>query len=401
MEAFDSFALTLPIMALTVSAVFLVLWRFGLKAALFWGLGFGCSGFGFLAGLPLASAEVMAIGGDALFAAGFLFYGQALLIHFGVDYPLRYRLLLIAAYLGLDAYIVFGLEDLRSELLLNDLVAALLLGLPLSSAVPRAHATADRLVIAAASLVVIETLTRVIAINYLVESNDQIEAFGESVYAVAMQITAGCFGVLLAAAAFGSMVMRVMLNYRRAAEIDPLTGLYNRRGLDQALKPATGREAWSGVIVVTDIDHFKQVNDRFGHAAGDRVIAAFALEIKTSIPTGAVAARLGGEEFVICLPETSLAEAGVLAHGIRLRFAGRDWRQFGIDRQITASFGVAKMQAENDNLQAAIDRADQCLYEAKGAGRNMVVVEGGVFETGEALIADLQAALTALRSAEG
>ena len=401
MEAFDSFALTLPIMALTVSAVFLALWRFGLKAALFWGLGFGCSGLGFLMSLPLGPAEAMAMSGDALFVFGFFFYGQALLTHFGVDYPLRHRLLLIGGYLGVDAYLVFGLGDLRSELLLNDLVAALLIGLPLSGVVQKAHATADRLLVAAASMVVIETLTRVAAINYLVGGNDDLAAFAESVYAVAIQITAGCFGVLLAAAAFGSMVMRVMLNYRRAAEIDPLTGLYNRRGLDQALKPAQGGTAWSGVIVVTDIDHFKQVNDRYGHAAGDMVIAAFALEIRTSIPAGAVAARLGGEEFVICLPAANLAEAGVLAHGIRLRFAGRDWRQFGIDRQITASFGVAKMQAENDNLQAAIDRADQCLYEAKGAGRNMVVVEGGVFETGEALVADLQAALTALKSAQG
>jgi diguanylate cyclase (GGDEF)-like protein len=401
MEAFDSFALTLPIMALTVSAVFLALWRFGLKAALLWGLGFGCSGLGFLMSLPLGPAETMAIAGDALFAVAFYFYGQALLIHFGVDYSRTYRLLLLGFYLCVDAYIVFALEDLRSELLLNDLVAAILLGLPLSAVVQRAYSTADRLMVVAASLTVIETLSRVLAINYLVENNEQIEAFSESAYAVAMQITAGCFGVLLAAAAFGSMVMRVMLNYRRAAEIDPLTSLYNRRGLDQALKPAQGGAAWSGVVVVTDIDHFKQVNDRYGHAAGDRVIAAFALEIRTSIPTGAVAARLGGEEFVICIPGASLAEAGVLAHGIRLRFAGRDWRQFGIDRQITASFGVAKLAAESDNLQAAIDRADQCLYEAKGAGRNMVVVEGGVFDTGEILIADLQAALTALRSAQG
>ncbi|WP_137153850.1 GGDEF domain-containing protein [Rhizobium sp. FKL33] len=401
MEAFDSFALTLPIMALTVSAVFLVLWRFGLKAALFWGLGFGCSGLGFLVSLPLGPADIMAMTGDALFAFAFFFYGQALLTHFDAQYPLGYRLALIGAYLAVDSYLVFGLADLRSELLLNDLVAALLLGLPLSAVVQQAHATADRLVVAAASLVVIETLTRVAAISYLVDGNDDIEAFGESVYAVVMQITSGCFGVLLAAAAFGSMVMRVMLNYRRAAEVDPLTGLYNRRGLEQALKPIQARDAWSGVIVVTDIDHFKQVNDRFGHAAGDRVIAAFALEIRTSIPAGAVAARLGGEEFVICIPGASLAEAGVLAHGVRLRFAGRDWRQFGIDRQITASFGVAKMQAENDTLQAAIDRADQCLYEAKGAGRNMVVVEGGVFETGETLIADLQAALSALKQADG
>jgi diguanylate cyclase (GGDEF)-like protein len=401
MDAFDSFALTLPIMALTASAVFLALWRFGLKAALYWGLGFGSSGLGFLMSFPLGPPEVMAIAGDALFIACFFFYGQALLVHFGVEYPLRYRLLLIGAYLGIDAYLVFGLGDLRSELLLNDLVAALLLGLPLSAVVQQAHATADRLLIAASSMVVIETLTRVAAINYLVDGNDDFATFSGSVYAVAMQITGGCFGVLLAAASFGSMVMRVMLNYRRAAEIDPLTGLYNRRGLEEALKPAHSRQAWSGVIVVTDIDHFKQVNDRFGHAAGDRVIAAFALEIKTSIPSNAVAARLGGEEFVICIPDASLAEAGVLAHGIRLRFAGRDWRQFGINRQITASFGVASLAAENDNLQAAIDRADQCLYEAKGAGRNMVVVEGGVFETGEVLIADLQAALSALKSAEG
>jgi diguanylate cyclase (GGDEF)-like protein len=192
---------------------------------------------------------------------------------------------------------------------------------------------------------------------------------------------AGALGVFFALSVMGSLVMRVLRHYRDAAERDPLTGLFNRRGFESQIEALTGDEKRSGVIMTCDIDHFKQVNDKFGHAAGDRVIAGLAHELLRSLPPHAISARFGGEEFVAFVPGASLAEGGLIAHTARMRFSAHDWRPIGINRQITISFGVACVESVQDGaMKAALAAADECLYAAKEAGRNKVVLEGGVFE---------------------
>lgn len=154
--------------------------------------------------------------------------------------------------------------------------------------------------------------------------------------------------------------------------------------------------------MICDIDHFKQVNDRFGHATGDRVIQVLADTLTASLPRTAVTARFGGEEFVAFLPQASLAEAGIIAQALRARFAAQDWRPIGVDQQITASFGVASIFDTEDSAWAALKRADRALYDAKAAGRNKVVWDGGNYEPGGAVV-DIQQIIKdeARRAGEG
>jgi diguanylate cyclase len=159
------------------------------------------------------------------------------------------------------------------------------------------------------------------------------------------------------------------------ANADPLTQLCNRRGFETAVAEVTrGRsgvlQGWS--VLMADIDHFKMVNDSYGHLLGDQVIRAAAEVLKSGIKGRDIAARWGGEEFVVLLPETSGPGALTLADQLRRVFSKARIRRNGeaeIAASVTMSFGVAEVAA-GESLEQAISRADKALYAAKASGRN-------------------------------
>jgi diguanylate cyclase (GGDEF)-like protein len=157
------------------------------------------------------------------------------------------------------------------------------------------------------------------------------------------------------------------------SEVDELSQIYNRRGFDRHVSRVLARKGarirYS--VIMSDLDFFKRVNDTYGHDGGDRVIAAFGKLLKTQLPKAAVAARMGGEEFVVFIPDNDMAAAEALAQSLRealceLRFTGKSpaWSP-------TASFGVAE-QVDDESLYETMRRADAALYQAKKAGRNRV-----------------------------
>ena len=167
---------------------------------------------------------------------------------------------------------------------------------------------------------------------------------------------------------------------RWMATTDTLTGLMNRRAfLDWAgreLRRALRYEDPMSVILF-DIDHFKHINDSRGHAAGDAVLAAVGRLLTVSVRNCDVAARWGGEEFVVALPSTPLAGAALLAERIR---SALECAQIADAKgqfvPVTASFGVAEITAK-DTAEVLVDRADRAMYNAKSAGRNRVVLSCG------------------------
>jgi diguanylate cyclase (GGDEF)-like protein/PAS domain S-box-containing protein len=162
------------------------------------------------------------------------------------------------------------------------------------------------------------------------------------------------------------------------ARTDPLTGLPNRRAFQETIEVEFGRSKRFGTaaaIMVIDIDHFKQVNDTHGHDAGDRALICLAAVLKTKIRASDLAARFGGEEFVMLLPGTGLDGALILAERIRVAAAAIEVavgdRMFGL----TVSVGVAPFVADDYEWQQALVRADRGLYRAKLMGRNRVECE--------------------------
>lgn len=161
----------------------------------------------------------------------------------------------------------------------------------------------------------------------------------------------------------------------RLAEYDKLTGLYNRRKLDDALAREVIRsERYDRPlsVIIIDIDHFKNVNDTYGHQIGDAVLVESAARLSGTLRTSDTAGRWGGEEFLIICPETTLDTAVVLAERLRADYTAQEFPEAG---KLTASFGVA---AHCHGLQAqdVVHRADQALYRAKNGGRNRVEREG-------------------------
>jgi diguanylate cyclase (GGDEF)-like protein len=373
-------ALILPASMAIVACAFLVASRFGMPAALFWGLGLGLCGLGFATSILPGSPHVAALVSDFVFVVGFFFYAEAYLQHFRKPSRRSGRMALVGLYLIANLYVVLGLESLQLELLLNDVVTSCMLGLALGRVVNDARSTADRALVLTGSVVVIDSLVRVLVYVYFSDQSDRLEDFGTSPYAMAMRISTSIAGLLYVMSIAAALVDRVFRELRDAAERDPLTGLFNRRGFARAVAHAARSEPLGGAVIVGDIDNFKLINDAFGHAAGDRVIRALADELAAAFGPRSIAARFGGEEFVCVIPNATLAEAGVAAQAVRLRFAARDWRSLGVDSQITASFGVVLVANNERAIEAAVARADACLYAAKAAGRNQVVLEGGMFE---------------------
>ena len=162
------------------------------------------------------------------------------------------------------------------------------------------------------------------------------------------------------------------------SETDTLSGLLNRRGFEDRadrLLATSLRADIPAAMVVADLDHFKAINDSYGHEAGDRVIRAFADLLGAAAEAGAVVGRLGGEEFVVFMPDTDLAEARLHAEGVRMAFSSLAIAGLGRHERISASFGIARLMA-GDSLSDLLRRADAALYEAKRGGRDRVCTTG-------------------------
>ena len=162
------------------------------------------------------------------------------------------------------------------------------------------------------------------------------------------------------------------------AVTDALTGLHNRRymaGQLQALMSRAGQGGDPVAVLVMDIDHFKAVNDGFGHDAGDEVLREFAVRLATNVRAIDLPCRLGGEEFVVVMPGASLEDASIVADRIRRDVASLPFPIMGGAESltITVSVGVAASGGNGDNPDALLKRADEGVYEAKSRGRNQVI----------------------------
>lgn len=185
---------------------------------------------------------------------------------------------------------------------------------------------------------------------------------------------------------------------REEALTDGLTGLANRRGFDLALDAClsgVSSPEQAPCLLIADIDHFKNVNDQYGHLFGDKVIRSVARILKANVKGQDTAARYGGEEFVVLLPETSLDNAFHLAEKIRTTIAASRVRRADNRQeigQITVSLGVASYHP-GESASRFVERCDIALYVAKNQGRNRVSIAGAQEPEGERIDAPLLSAV--------
>lgn len=178
-------------------------------------------------------------------------------------------------------------------------------------------------------------------------------------------------------------IVRLRSSLTKAEEIgnrDGLTALGNRRFFDNALAEEVAKARDFGgdlCIALSDLDHFKNINDKYGHVAGDTVLKLFAEHLLTNIRSEDIAARFGGEEFAIIFPDARLADASAMVSQIRAQLEKKKWVVAASGEPIgtvTASFGVARLSG-GESAEDLIRRADAKLYQAKSSGRNRVFVD--------------------------
>ncbi|MEG3001903.1 MAG: GGDEF domain-containing protein [Comamonas sp.] len=194
-----------------------------------------------------------------------------------------------------------------------------------------------------------------------------------STFWIVLQLSLLVFALVFAMLYVALTVRDALVQLQEERNRDPLTQLLNRRAFMEALEhgPRAHPQQPLGTVLVCDVDHFKQVNDRWGHAAGDAVLQGFAQVLQGSVREGDLVARFGGEEFVLLLYSMPVDAAVQLAQRIRTRLAALRFAALPAGQRVTASLGVAQVPSLAQ-LHAAIAQADRWLYAAKADGRDCV-----------------------------
>ncbi len=164
------------------------------------------------------------------------------------------------------------------------------------------------------------------------------------------------------------------------ATMDELTGLMNRRTIHEALhleRRRSERTEQPMCVAMVDADHFKAVNDQFGHASGDEVLKGLADAMRSALRETDSVGRYGGEEFLVVLPMTDLGQALVPLERIRCAAAAVRYAMLPAEARVTVSIGVAQSFPDED-IDETVKRADAAVYEAKRGGRNRIVSAGAV-----------------------
>ena len=201
------------------------------------------------------------------------------------------------------------------------------------------------------------------------------ETFANSVFWQALQLSLAVLGAALAVAILAAAIVDVMDDLRRERDIDPLTGVLNRRGFEERIAADLRKGGFgAGALILCDVDNFKRINDAYGHVLGDAVLKEVGRVLCKSVRKGDIVGRLGGEEFAVFLPDTRPGEAVECAERLRIAIEKIGIAQPGGTARIPASFGVGTLRP-TDVWSSLYNRVDARLYQAKRTGRNRTIAD--------------------------
>lgn len=205
-------------------------------------------------------------------------------------------------------------------------------------------------------------------------SFESYEGFYESLYWTSAVLTHGVLSLIIALSFLAAAVLDEIGAYRAEAMLDPLSGIPNRRGFERSVVAALRTKkpkALPAAVVIADLDHFKKVNDSFGHAVGDRVIVAFSQLLDTARSSGGIVGRIGGEEFAVFLPDADLGSARLFAERVRTAFSNIRVPGLPEHVRLSATFGISS-RSHGEGISELLSHADKALYRAKRDGRDRI-----------------------------
>lgn len=215
-------------------------------------------------------------------------------------------------------------------------------------------------------------MVRTVLWFYLKQDAGYIRDSAFSDYMTMFYLTSGIAMFATALLIMVTIITDIIDRNKIEATMDALTGVLNRRGFDHVIAESEKPGGAIGAVIAIDLDEFKVINDRFGHAGGDQVLVAVAGILRSHCAHFGAVARMGGEEFLVLVKSSHADAATTLAETLRVAIGGLRLEGFPADFRITASIGVADV-AQKHSVEGACREADIALYVAKGSGRNRVV----------------------------
>jgi diguanylate cyclase (GGDEF)-like protein len=347
--------------------------------------------FGYLLGMAYSAIEfsipafsdarLPVVAAFAVFLCATIAFNGGLARKYGVAPPWKPMLLFLVA----TTIAVYFVQDLQRQSLVRMMAYQLpyavmqFIGLAIVWSSRQRPARLDRILMAVLAASGLQFASKPFIAHALGGWGANPQAYLQSNYALVSQSLGTVFALALALLMLAILVRDVLAEVTSKSETDTLSRLLNRGGFTRHAELAVLGAMRQGVpvaLVIADLDHFKSVNDSFGHASGDRVIETFAGFLREAAAGHYVAGRIGGEEFAIILPGTNLAAARLFAEGTRSAFGALPIDGLPADNRCTASFGVAELHPSED-FADLMRRADQALYQAKNAGRDCVRVSAG------------------------
>lgn len=300
-----------------------------------------------------------------------IYTANAFLARHGDQMPRRPVWALFAVGLAINLWATFILDSVHVRVPNATIVAIALITLSLPRYFRSGMQVLDKLI----AVTMVATWLCYIgrfALYFLLDQSSEYARQSEwSQYMIVFYFTTGIIAIAIAFLLILAVTSDIAARHHAASTIDPLTGIANRRGYDQIIEQKGNETCSIEAVMMIDLDRFKEVNDKFGHAAGDAVLKATAQTLQKGCSSFGQVARLGGEEFAVLVHAPHGHAVSQLAELIRISIASTRPEVLPAEKSISASFGVAKV-TNGESIGDAIRRADIALYVAKKKGRNRV-----------------------------
>ncbi len=380
MEAGLFIALLNPAIALVLASAFLALWLYQRSEPhlLVLAAAFAASAAGFLLQyfpVPFAGFAVTKLASSLAFTVAVVCLTGAILSRYGTKVPYVPIAIMATGGMAGFSWFLFVQDDITWRIYsLNFAFGGLCLLLAAELRPVRHNGPVQKALLVLTLLASANFLLRTLVAVTIHGRFASYDGFYTSAYWTTTQLAHATFSLLIALTLLTSAALDMMGSLRIESHTDPLSGLLNRRGFElraQALLDRSARANLPVALVLADLDHFKTVNDRYGHATGDLVIVDFAGRLRQAAGSRGLASRIGGEEFAILLPLADLGAARLFAEAVRTAFATAGMNGLTPGIRLTASFGVAA-RSDGEPLAPLMARADEALYKAKQNGRDSV-----------------------------
>ena len=402
MDANVIIALTNPAMSLVFAATFFLLWQsrrqayIALLSASFLAIG---GGF-FLHYFTLYSLPVSKLVANFLFLAGGMGFAIGGLARFQRKPPVLITALFAVGGFAAFTWFLFVQPDVVWRIYsLNFAFGAITPTMAAELRRAPKRNFVDNILLGLLLIYGVSFFIRPLAVIWIEGPYESYENIHQSLYWITLTFSASLFLLIFALSLITAIALDVMEELRLESHTDPLSGLLNRRGFEQGVAETlrtSRRRRMAVTLVVCDLDHFKSVNDTYGHAAGDYVITTFANCWHGCIASHQIAGRIGGEEFAVLLRGSDRNSGRLFAEGVRTAFGLLPVPHLPEDMRVSASFGVAEWR-EGETVAELFMRADRALYEAKKAGRDRVRVDNPLWPSIWPPALDTQEAETAGR----